>query len=166
MKKNILVIWTWYHARRIYIPYLIDNKANFNNIIWFDLLSQKWVISKYIEDKWYLDIKIKYLDDKYKDNSLKVKNIIEKILQEFNINMVIISTEPLYHNLYANIILENNISIMLDKPVTLEKNIINNFLIANKILSDYNILCSNFLEKVKNINWLQFDIMAQRRYHK
>jgi len=166
MKKNILVIWTWYHARRIYIPYLMENKNNFNNIIWFDLLSQKWIISRYLNKKWYLDFKIEYLDDKSKDKDLKVKSIIESILQEFDINMVIISTEPLYHNIYANIILENNISIMLDKPITLEKNVINTPLIADKILFDYNIICSNFFKKAKNINWLQFDIMAQRRYHK
>ena len=141
MKHNILIIWTWYHARRIYIPYVMDNKNKFNNIVWLDILTQKKVIEKFLNKNKYNDFNINYLKDEEKNNKEYVEKEVKIIIKKFNINMVIISTEPLYHNIYTKIILNENISILLDKPITLEENIINNPSISDKILKDYNYLC-------------------------
>jgi len=165
IKHNILIIWTWYHARRIYIPYIIKNKEKFNNIIWFDLISQNKIINNYINVNQYKSLKMNYAYDDKKDDIKYIENHINNILQKYNINMVIISIEPLYHNLYAKIILSKNISILLDKPITLEENIVNDIFASEKMLTDYNYLCREFKEKSIKYKWLQFDIMAQRRYH-
>ena len=163
---NILIIGTWYHARRIYIPYCIHSRESFgiNTIFWLDLDSQHETIHKWSTQQDYdKNINMCYIEDERKLDEIYISNIITRLVKTHNIQAVIISTEPLSHLMYANICLRNNLSILLDKPITLEDDIVNDPAKSDKMLSDYTALTRLYTKKYR-AHWLHFDIMSQRRY--
>ena len=95
----------------------------------------------------------------------KLHSVVEKKLDEFvneyNIKGVIISTEPLTHVMYSKWALKNNLSILLDKPVSTYQGVSTNASLAKKILQDYDDLAKVYKHKTT----ISFTLMAQRRFH-
>ena len=85
-----------------------------------------------------------YLDDINKNNNLYIKNALNTIITEKQINCSIISTEPLYHKIYCDIALTHRLSILLDKPITLEKDMVTISEKSETLVNDYVELCDMF----------------------
>ncbi len=165
MKKvNTLLIGVGYHARRIYIPDFKDNEL-VNLVACLDLKSQEDIIKIFLIGKLF-EIPCYFtsnydVSDSLDDQELKQ---LEIIIKEHEVQAVVISTEPLAHFKYVKWALDNNLHILLDKPITTETDVSIDSNKANKLFSDYQYLEERYKEKLKS-HGLVFMLQAQRRLH-
>lgn len=162
---NIMLIGLGPHAKRIYIKFLKEENIVPKLVI--DLKSKEKSINQFLKE--YDVINKYYIDDKFK-NELElpenVKNDLKVIIQKLNITHAIISTEPKSHFAYAKFLLENNINILMDKPITAPMDVVTNLKQVVKIKEEYKKLCELY-KKAKLLNpKLIFSIQCQRRFHK
>ncbi len=164
---NIMLIGLGPHAKRIYIKFL--KKYNIKPKLIVDLDSEKDKITHFLTQQGWTDIPLYLVSNEDKDNgflSSKVQGDLSEKIKTYKITHAIISTEPKAHLSYAIFLLKNNINILMDKPITAPTNVINNITQANKIESEYALLCEEYKkQKLLNKN-LNFSIQCQRRFHK
>ena len=150
------------HAKRIYIS--IFKKYRLNLSLLIDLKSKKSEIEEYLQEN-NISTEIFLIDDSYKDLICLPNNIsnkLERKIRTKNIKYAIISTEPKAHFMYANFFLENEINILLDKPITSPINCNNDINQTIKIKEEYEELCRLYERKKDKIH---FTIQCQRRFH-
>lgn len=167
---NLLLIGFGPHAKRIYYPVSIKSgkRNGFQIIVAVDLIEKKADIEDYFSKKCYPKIDVLYLSkaEKCKTKlSKKLENKLNKIVKDRKITGVIISTEPMAHVCYAKWALKNGLSILMDKPISTEKNVANSVKAAEKILEDYYSLKNLYLRSKTKYKNLNFSLMAQRRFH-
>ena len=162
---NILLIGCGYHAKRIYAPHLNDFD-NAKVVAVYDLLSQKATIESYWKEKKFKDTNFFYSNNcKISDKLLKKEvDDLNRIVKNNKINAVVISTEPLAHFKYTKWALDNDLHILLDKPITTEIEVSTNPKKSKKLYSDYLKIKQSYLSKLKKKN-LVFILQAQRRHH-
>jgi len=166
--KNIMLIGCGKHAMRIYVPLIqkFSNDKNFELKVVVDVEQNETIIRRYFKDKFLP----KFLFLPKKDQKIKILNKktikqLNSFVLKYNISGVIIATEPLTHMVYAEWALKNNLSILMDKPISTHINISSNPKIANKIIKDYNKLVNLYMKaKIKNSK-IVFSLLSQRRYH-
>ena len=91
---------------------------------------------------------------------------MDNILKKYDVNTIIVSTDPLNHFQYLEWAIKNKINILSDKPLILENDIISSPQSVNNLFNKTKYLI-NLYKNAKNAdNYFQFDIMAQRRFHK
>lgn len=157
---NILIIWLWYHARRIYLPTLftLKNKFKIHKIIGIDNRD----ISEFDDlREIYPDLKIKILW-----KNLSFKNFMNSIKKEFSPDAIIISTDPLNHYQYMERAIKNNIHILTDKPIILEKDIISSEISVNNLKKKTNHIIKLYKLALERNENLLCEVMCQRRFHK
>mgnify|MGYP000889904024 CR=1 FL=1 len=167
---NIIVIGVGYHARRIYVPFFINEQQDFNVklVCGLDLLSQKNVIEEYLIGRKFSDMQMYYTEENTETDDLSdnFQKQLDDIILKYKIKGIIISTEPLAHTKYAKWALSRSLHILMDKPITSERDISTDIKKAKKILSDYNLLKEEYIKALaKNEGKLVFSLMAQRRFH-
>ncbi|MFA6158019.1 MAG: Gfo/Idh/MocA family oxidoreductase [Candidatus Paceibacterota bacterium] len=162
---NILLIGCGYHARRIYVPHLMEQKnARLSAVV--DLVSQRRKIEGFLNEKAIVDIDFYYTDNNQISDDLnpeEIKNLNDLVTKQ-KIDAVIISTEPLAHFKYAKWALGHNLHVLMDKPITTERDVSTNKEKARKLYSDYTSLKELYQSKLKNKR-LAFILQAQRRHH-
>ncbi len=163
-KINTLLIGVGYHSKRIYVPYLKESTLC-NFVACLDLLSQKEKVDTFFE-KQGISIATYYTDDNSISDELSCRDtdLLNSVVRKFNIEAVVISTEPLSHFKYTKWALENNLHVLLDKPITTEIDVSTDTNKAEKLYQDYERLADLYIEKTKKLN-LVFNIQAQRRFH-
>lgn len=159
---SLLIIGVGHHAKRIYIPCLMNEMID--DVFGLDLIKNKEKIDTYIKTNNH-PIKMYYLNDENvniikKDSLLLINDIVKK----HNIDRVIISTDPLTHYKYAKWALKKGLHILMDKPITSEKDVSTDLKKAKKLVTDYNKL-QKLYEKIKRKKHIVFSLMSQRRYH-
>ncbi len=161
---NTLLIGVGYHAKRIYLPFIKGNEFC-NLVACLDLLSQKRKIKDFLEG-FRITVPCYFTKNDSTSDTLNNKelNYLDKIIKKHQIEAVIISTEPLSHLKYAKWALENNLHVLLDKPISTEVDVSINVDKAKKLFNDYTKLAKLYVEKNKKQN-LVFSIQAQRRFH-
>lgn len=162
---NILLIGCGYHARRIYVPHLADQKkAKLSAIV--DLASQKEKIWGFLTEKAITDIDFYYTDNYQISDDLSSEEVrnLNNLVAKQKIDAVIISTEPLAHFKYARWALEHDLHVLMDKPVTTECDVSTDKEKAKKLYSDYTTLKELYKSKLKHKK-LVFILQAQRRHH-
>ena len=160
---KIVLVGLGPHAKRIYINLFKKYKINLELLV--DLKSQKENIQEYFKNNNITNTELFLVDDSYKDlTSLpnSVSNNLKKIIKLKNIKYAIISTEPKAHFMYAKFFLENDINILLDKPITAPINCNSDINQARKIQEEYDELCKLYKLKKDKINFM---IQCQRRFH-
>ncbi len=167
---NILLIGCGYHAQRIYYPviekYGMAINARIVGVV--DLKEKEDELHSYFNKKGF---KIPHLlllnkeDVTYDYLPHLVREHLNKIVNEYQVNAVIISTEPLAHMMYARWALDSKLSILMDKPVSTKENISTDIRAAHEVLSDYHELLSALYKARETNPGIVFDLMAQRRYH-
>jgi hypothetical protein len=136
-----------------------------NLVCGFDITSQKSVIQKYLNDKGFA-LPVYYTNELSQDDvSGSLKKQLEELVSAYEVDSVIISTEPLMHYKYAKWALENNLNILMDKPITSERNISTDIKKANKIKGDYDELASEYKNRKQKGFVQAFSLMSQRRFH-
>lgn len=166
MKKfNLALIGCGPHAHRVYLKHIEKYRGSehIHPALLVDLKSQREKVLSYLKDVNYKFGKIVFLDDE-ELNSEKFSKVTESILneleKELELDGIIISTEPKAHKKYCIWALKNNISILVDKPLTSPLLSSTSETGALKIRKDYlEILKAKKRSKGKVI------VQCQRRYH-
>lgn len=160
---NIILIGLGPHAKRIYMnlfkKYMIVPK------VIVDLKSKKKEIEDYLEENNFRNVELYLIEDIQRDSEElndSVSKELSAIIKDKNIRHAIISTEPKSHFAYAKFFLENDVNILMDKPITAPIDVNNNPEQALKIKEEYGILCELYKKKKDHIS---FKIQCQRRFH-
>ena len=173
LEPSIMLIGCGAHAKRIYLHALKDLESKYANVlkIVVDLEQNKdnviYSVSKVFSNvdfcfvKQVTDSQIYQLNE---DDEKKLDYYVEK----YNINGVIISTDPLHHIQYALWALKNNLHILMDKPISTSNNIANSVADAERIVTDYKMLIEKYNpQKVFIVNtqrrfFNQFEIVQKK----
>lgn len=163
---NILVIGVGPHARRVYIPTLMElsRRMPVRLVGAIDLQSKKEAVDLYLKEKGYL-LKTLYFAsfDEAKGLPRSCKVALDALVKDLNIQGVVISTEPTAHKVYAEWALERGLHILMDKPITVRKSINTDFSQATALIKDYEDLLALYKRK-QRIRPTVFSINVQRRY--
>lgn len=160
---NIMLIGLGPHAKRIYMN--LFKKYGITPKIIVDLESKKRDIEDYLEENDFKYVDLYLVDDKTRDDgelAESTKSELKEIILNKDIKYAIISTEPKAHFSYAKFLLENDVNILMDKPITAPKNVNNNLSETMKIKKEYDILCNLYKKKKGRVS---FKIQCQRRFH-
>lgn len=164
--KNILLVGVGFHARRIYIPSLIKLSKDTSTklVVCIDILSQKSTIDDFLKRNNY-NFKMEYVEPLNSNFELTSKSLdqLNSIVTKFNIQGVIISTEPLTHKSYAKWALSKQLNILMDKPITTRNFLSTELGQANGLIDDYNELLDIYNELQESKSTI-FSINTQRRY--
>jgi ADP-ribose pyrophosphatase YjhB (NUDIX family) len=162
----VLLIGLGPHAKRIYIKYLKEHNLNISVLV--DLKSQKNKIKQFLAKN---NVKVGdfyWVNDSEKDYDalpISTQGALQKLIKKHKIKRAIISTEPKAHLPYALFLLKNNISVLMDKPITAPVGIAHDISATKKLIDDYYILMETYgYYKILNPK-LQFKIQCQRRFH-
>jgi predicted dehydrogenase len=162
---NLIEIGFGPHAKRVYSPALeeLKSKFNVNLCLVVDLKEKEEDIRSYFKrsknspEFFFVDMFQEQLPE-------DIEKYLTDYIKKNNISAVIISTEPLTHYIYAKWALKNGLHILMDKPISTNKDVISNINQAKKVEEDYLDLLHlyNELQRSKDT---AFVINAQRRFH-
>ena len=141
-ETRILLVGFGPHAKRVYMKCF--DEYGITPALIVDLECKKTEIGNYLSDR-NMDVPVFGIDDKYRDCEKLPADVykeLQALVKKLGISHCIISTEPKAHKAYLLFCLENHIHILVDKPLTAPKNVINDINDAKKILEDYNIIGS------------------------
>jgi len=167
MKKiNIMIIGVGNHARRIYVPslYKLSQLYPVNFCAGVELEQRRSDVEGYLKEK-NIPLKMHYvpLFDAQKNMPLHVKSQLDEIVKSEHIDGVVISTDPLVHRVYALWALSHGLNILMDKPISTRRHVVEDTDQANGIVDDYNKLYEMY-EKNQSVNESIFSVNVQRRF--
>lgn len=163
---NVLLIGVGPHARRIYVPALFAFASDLPVclVAAVDLKKQKDTVETYIQEQAY-ELEMLYLD--YFDAAAGIPDhsraALDALVKKFNIQGVVISTEPTVHKVYAEWALGNGLHILMDKPISARKAISVDHTQASMLIDDYTELIKLYKVHQSDKPTL-FSINVQRRY--
>lgn len=159
---NIILIGCGPHAKRIYLPAIQNIKEAKISLI-IELDDQKNSVGHVIEKYGHIETYFtKWFEDTLPE---KLIAYLDNHIQKYNIEGVIIATEPLIHKAYSKWALSRGLNILLDKPITTRKNVVSDINQAKGILEDYDELIIDYC-KLQEQKETVFMINSQRRFHK
>ena len=163
---NVLLIGVGPHARRIYVPAFLKFADDFavRMVAAVDLKRQRGVIYSYLKDKGY-DLEMLYLDSFDAAGGIPEQSrvMLDELVDRFDIQGVVISTEPTAHKVYAKWALERGLNILMDKPISVRKAISVDRSEAEGLINDYDELLDLY-KKQQTKKPTIFSINVQRRY--
>lgn len=172
MKINLLIIWIWPHAKRIYLPLIKNYREKYQLSISgvVELASQREKLERYLSEqeidcgKIYLEW-TDFLDVEWqKKLNPEQEKKLTQFVKDHQIDAVIIATEPMSHKTYALWAIKQWLHILMDKPITTRLNIVNHKTHSFGLIKDYQEIKKAYQKKSKQ-NRIIFSCMAQRRYH-
>lgn len=160
-KIKLAIFGCGYHARRIYLPFIKKLSDVCELVFVLDLESNREFVRNALElnDMNYIEQSYISKGDNFEINEELSVFLLDK-LNNLEVDSVIISTEPTSHYEYLKFSIENNFNVLVDKPLTLKKNIVSNSLDRFPLLKDYNSLLALYKQSDNFVS-----CMAQRRYH-
>lgn len=159
--KNVCLVGMGPHAKRIHLNYFKKKKINLALLV--ELESNKKASRNYLDKNGFKDTKIFAVPDIYKDNEHlpnDLANNLIAICNLFEITHMIISTEPKAHYMYLEFALKNNINVLTDKPITVNKNM-TSMKSINKVRKQYYDILKMAAESTAECK-----VMCQRQYHR
>lgn len=159
--KNVCLVGMGPHAKRIHLNYFKNKKINLALLV--ELESNKKASRNYLDKNGFKDTKIFAVPDIYKDNEHlpnDLANNLIAICNLFEITHMIISTEPKAHYMYLEFALKNNINVLTDKPITVNKNM-TSMKSINKVRKQYYDIL-----KMASESTAVCKVMCQRQYHR
>lgn len=159
---NVILIGCGPHAKRVYLPAIQKLKgAKISLIVELDHQQEsvRNVLELYGDCETYFT---EWFEDRLPN---KLVNYLEHHIQRYNVEGVIIATEPMSHKAYAKWALSKGLNILLDKPITARKNVVSEITQAKGILQDYDELLADNI-KLQEQKETVFMINSQRRFHK
>lgn len=154
------LIWVWPHSKRIYLPFLMQLEK-----IW--LVSLDFVIELESKKEEITNLLANHQSEKvfipkfYWKIPNETSKVLSDTLKKTSVDGVIIATEPTVHYAYSSWAIDNNLHVLLDKPIIWKDNIVNDLSIALSLYDEY----IQLKQKYENSKWLFFWINTQRRYH-
>ncbi|MCW1907721.1 MAG: hypothetical protein KIH63_000070 [Candidatus Saccharibacteria bacterium] len=157
----IVLVGLGLHAKRIYLPYLAQNKQRLGLVI--DLESNSDAVNQYLKDNG-IDCQTYFIANKQRDDeklNKRDESNIAVLCRDLGITHAIISTEPKAHKAYAKFFVPNGIDTLVDKPITSPLHPSTKPKQARKIYKDYKELAL----LAKNPSHGRLTVQAQRRFH-
>lgn len=161
MNKNIILVGLGPHAKRIYINLM--KKHRILPLVIVDLERNKENVLMYLE-KENIDCETYFVSDNEADVlnlSEQVKCDLRELIRKLSIKYAIISTEPKAHFAYAKFFLDEDVNILMDKPITAPTFIFDSVTNSKRIQEEFNVLRNEYIKKP----YLNFTIQCQRRFH-
>ena len=163
---NVLLIGVGPHARRIHVPAMFGFAAQLpvRLVAGVDLNRQKNTVEAFLQDQGY-EMDMLYLDSFDAATGIpdRMKASLTELVKKFNIQGVIISTEPTVHKAYAEWALSSGLHILMDKPISARKAISTDSKQASGLIDDYTELLDLYNANQSDKETL-FSINVQRRY--
>jgi predicted dehydrogenase len=165
--KNYIFVGLGPHAKRIYYPFLEKHRARYDIRLklLIELQDQLPKVTEFLNQRSLQPEKILYLADSESNKMGEAldgaaRQELDLLARTEKIDGIIISTEPKAHKIYAKWALENNINVLMDKPITAPLYPSTNHESARQIYKDYLDLYGA-LERSK----AKFYVVCQRRNH-
>ena len=162
MENKIILIGLGPHSKRIYIRFIINNNYKLAYIV--ELKEKEEELRKFLFDNNLNDVKLYLVDSKDKDNEI-LKDCYQKDLKEIieceKITHAIISTEPKAHYSYLKFFIEQEVNVLVDKPVIVTNGLVNNQASRDELVYKMKEICHLYKSKKNKIN---VSVMCQRRY--
>ena len=157
----VLVIGAGHHARRIYIPELINNSQIAHcKVVILDVFQSAQSIAQYLLERDYTErVDTYYLNPTECKHSFNDIALSRKLLKAYDFTAVIISTDPTHHVDYAKWALAHDLHILMDKPVSTRDGAVSNSRAFQLIEQDYRDLMDVYHESRS-----LFCLSTQRRY--
>ncbi len=149
------------HAKRIYVPLFRKYKNRINICCVVDVKDKEEELTRFFKSSLCQTYFIEKDHLTYDKLNPSVEKQLNELVRKYNLKGVVISTEPLTHVMYSKWALRNNLSILLDKPVSTYQDVSTKISLAKKILEDYDGLARIYKRKPN----ISFSLMSQRRFH-
>lgn len=168
-QKKVILIGLGPHAKRIYYPLIekLSSEMNFKLVMVVDLEEKRDDIEKYLHGK-NIDAELFFISSEkrtYDKLHPDIEKKLDDVVKMEGVDGVIISTEPLVHVMYAKWALKNNLSVLMDKPISVYENISTNMDLAKKIVDDFDQLTVLYKKAMEKNPGITFSVMSQRRFH-
>lgn len=164
---NVMLIGVGPHAQKVYVPWMAKHgsKHNISLKVTIELKSQT-ARTKQVLSKHGLKPNMIFIEPLLSDKvGSKFGKQLNNLVLEHQIDAVIIATEPSTHKPFGMWALENELNVLMDKPISTRSNASNNPVAARQILKDYDELNATYKQKKSQNPNLLFSINVQRRYH-
>lgn len=162
MENKLILVGLGPHSKRIYIRFIINNKCKLAYIV--DVREKEEEIKAFLKEKGLLDVKLYLIDSLDKDDEiLKVKyqNDLKEIIKKEKITHAIISTEPKAHYAYLKFFINEEVNVLVDKPVIVVNDLTTNQKRRDELIIKMREICDLYRSKKDKIN---VSVMCQRRY--
>jgi len=161
-KTRIILVGCGPHAKRVYLPAL-RQLQHIELALIIDLESQEHSVRAAVKDSPGIEL---WFIKPFSDGiPVDLAQRISAFVLEQGVAGVIIATEPLVHKAYAEWALQNELSILIDKPITTQADAVSNMTSAEGILDDYMFLFEKY-SKLQLKKETVFMVNSQRRFHK
>lgn len=164
--SNVMVIGIGFHARRIYVPILmsLSQSESVRLACGVDICTQRSRIDGYLTDKGF-NFEMLYIDpfDPAKEIPPETAAMLDAFVEKYNIDGVVISTEPLIHRAYAEWALKRGLHILMDKPISIRNCVNSDERQAMGLIDDYTHLLDLYTMACKSKS-TAFLVNVQRRY--
>jgi hypothetical protein len=164
---NLMVIGVGLHAQKVYLPALKKLQAHYDVSIkvGIDLVASEKSIHEYLQkNNMFFPLRFIHSFKSKQQLPNELANELTAYVKIYDINAVIISTEPLVHKAYAEWALKNELHILMDKPVTTRENVVSEWQQAVGLYTDY-LRLNMLYEKLQQKKSTIFSVNVQRRYH-
>jgi predicted dehydrogenase len=161
-KTRIILVGCGPHAKRVYLPAL-RQLQHIELALIIDLESQEHSVRAAVKDS--PNIELWFIKPFSAGIPVDLAQRISAFVFEQGVTGVIIATEPLVHKAYAECALQNELSILIDKPITTQADAVSNMTSAEGILDDYMFLFEKY-SKLQLKKETLFMVNSQRRFHK
>ncbi|MBZ8183086.1 Gfo/Idh/MocA family oxidoreductase [Oscillatoria salina] len=163
-KACIILIGCGPHAKRIYLPALQKLGDRLDLALVIDLKEKESDVRAAVASKWNLKPEMWFIDKFIETMPEELDRKLSFFVAERKVTGAIVATEPLVHRTYAEWALSNELSILIDKPISARADSTTKLSNADGILDDYILLLARYqiLQRKKETI---FTVNSQRRFH-
>jgi len=129
-----------------------------------DLKSQESFVRDAIATKLGQDPEIWFIEPFQDSLPTSLERKLSSFVKRQEITGVIIATEPLIHRAYAEWALQNELSILIDKPISAREHSASEMSSAQGIMDDYILLLKQY-RALQQTRETAFVVNSQRRFH-
>ncbi len=150
------------HSKRIYIRFILNHGFNLAYIV--EVKEKEEEIKCFLKEKGLENVKLYLIDTVDKDDdvlAIKYQRDLKEIIREEQITHAVVSTEPKAHYAYLKFFMEEEINVLVDKPVIITDGLTTSQTKRDELVFKMKELCDLYQQKKNKIN---VSVMCQRRY--
>jgi len=164
---NLLLIGFGPHTKKVYWNFLEKYKEEYSIdfSVLVELEDQREAVENFFSDGIHNNRfnEVLYFPNSERNTFVLSKNQeqeLERVLHAYDIDSVIISTEPKAHLQYLQWSIKNNLNILIDKPIFALTNLVGNPRVSKRYFKIFQSLLTQYWQSNSICN-----VMCQRRFH-
>lgn len=163
-KASVILIGCGPHAKRIYLPALRKLNEYLDLVLVIDLKDKESDVRAAVNSKWELAPEMWFIDPFSENMPEELNRNLSSFVADRKVTGVIVATEPLVHRTYAEWALCNELSILIDKPISARADSTTKLSNADGIIDDYMLLLKQYRTLQRKKETI-FTVNSQRRFH-